>query len=70
MPLMVNSGTKPAMMMAAEKKMLLFTSVAALAITANLPRNSGDWPRSLHHGGAAEPLAPAVATDGGRCSRP
>ena len=37
-PLMVNSGTKPAMMIAAEKKIAWFTSIAALAITANLPR--------------------------------
>ena len=38
MPLMVNSGTKAAMMMAAENRIPWLTSMAACAITANLPR--------------------------------
>jgi len=38
MPLSVNSGTKPAMMIAAANRIDWFTSVAAFAMTANLPR--------------------------------
>ena len=39
MPLMVNSGTKAAMMISAENRMPWLTSEAASAITAGLPRS-------------------------------
>ena len=48
-PLMVNSGTKPAIMIAAEKKIPRFTSIAALPITANLPRKEFDRRGSALH---------------------